>query len=244
MPEIIYLNLIALLGGFVVGLTGFGFVLICVPLLTLFIDIKLAIPAAVILGWITSLPLTFKMYAHIQKRAVLVLFIGAIPGTIIGSHILHIMPSTYVVIAMALVIIVSSSYCLQTSQAIKKTSSNSITLITGFSSGVLGSSVGEGGPPIVSFSVMQPWTAEQAKATMLAFFVLQMALAIVNFYVDGILSTESAYLSFTLIPGLIAGVILGLISFNQIQCRNINFQRIIHRLLIVLGGYLLIKTIY
>ncbi|MGB0938048.1 MAG: sulfite exporter TauE/SafE family protein [Colwellia sp.] len=244
MIEILILNLITLLGGFVVGLTGFGFVLICVPLLTLIIDVKLAIAVAVFLGWLTCLPLTIKMHAHIKKKAVAILFIGAIPGTMIGTHILHIMPSQYVVITMSLVIILSSVYCLRTENKTSKQSKNSTTLATGFASGVLGASVGEGGPPVVSYSVMQPWSAEQAKATMLAFFSLQMALALINYYLDSLLTNESLQLALTLIPGLTIGVIVGLISFSEIQKRHINFQRIMHFCLIILGAYLLIKVSY
>lgn len=80
MAELLLLNAISLLGGFVVGLSGFGFVLVCVPLYTLLIDVKVAIAMAALLGWLSSIPLAWRMRKDVQVKAVTWLFIGAIPG--------------------------------------------------------------------------------------------------------------------------------------------------------------------
>ncbi len=50
MPEIVCLQLIAFAGGLIQGMTGFGVVLVALPLMAFFIDIKTAIPLIVLLG--------------------------------------------------------------------------------------------------------------------------------------------------------------------------------------------------
>lgn len=244
MFELVLLNLITVLGGFVVGLSGFGLVLVCVPLYALLIDVKIAIAMAGLLGWLSSIPLAWKMHQHVQKQATAWLFIGAIPGSFVGAEVLSSVPSHYIMIAMALVIISGSVYCLQFRGGEKKSSGPGISLTTGLASGMLGASVGEGGPPIVSFSVIQPWTAEQAKATMLAFFVLQMAVAIASFVYTGLLTVDIIQQAAVVAPGLIAGVLLGLASFSTMQRKHINFQRIMHYALILIGLYLLVKAVF
>ncbi|WP_116870130.1 sulfite exporter TauE/SafE family protein [Vibrio splendidus] len=244
MIELFLLSTISFVGGYVVGLTGFGFVLICVPLFTLLIDVKFAIVVSVILGWLSCIPLTIKLYSFVQHKVVLLLFLAAIPGSVIGTHVLDVVPSNYIVIAMALVIITSSTYCLRFKSSQKQASSTRVTLSTGFAAGVLSASVGEGGPPIVSYSLMQPWSAQQAKATMVAFFVLTMATTIISFYVEGLLNQQHLTLTLKLIPSLCVGLISGWLSFAFTQRKGINFQGIMHVLLIFLGTYLLVKTIY
>jgi uncharacterized membrane protein YfcA len=241
---LLLLNLIAALGGFVVGLSGFGFVLLCVPLFALLIDVKLAIVASAFMGWSCTLPIAYKMRQQIQYRAVAVLLVGAVPGSMIGAALLHEVPSEYVLIAMSLVIITSSTYCLQLRKTQKRASNPPTTIMVGLASGVLGSSVGEAGPPIVSYSVMQPWTAEQAKATMIGFFAIQMAAALASFTYEGLLTLTTLEFIARLLPGLIVGVIIGLVSFNAIQQRGINYQRYMHFALILIAAYLLATIIF
>ena len=55
MPtEIVYLRLIAFLGGFVQGMTGFGVMLFALPLMVLFIDIKSAVPLIILFNRINE----------------------------------------------------------------------------------------------------------------------------------------------------------------------------------------------
>jgi len=240
---IITLNLIVILGGFVVGLSGFGFVLVCVPILSLLIDVKLAIVVSALLGWLSSIPIAFKMRQHIMWRPVAILLAGAIPGSILGSLVLREVPSHYILIAMALVIIASSAYCLQLREGVKSESKSGTTVATGLVSGMLGATVGEAGPPIVSYAMIQPWTAAQAKATMLGFFTFQMAAALVSFVFQNLLTFEMITFSAKLLPGLIVGITLGVLCFNFVERRNINFQRYMHCALIAIAVYLLVKSI-
>ena len=54
---IIILSLIIALGAFSQGLTGFGLALVSVPLLSLTIDAKMAVPIAGIFGWLVTFPI-------------------------------------------------------------------------------------------------------------------------------------------------------------------------------------------
>ncbi len=240
---LLFLNLIAAIGGFVVGLSGFGLVLVCVPLFALLIDVKVAIVASALMGWACTIPIAFRMREHIKWLPVAILLLGAIPGSFLGAMLLHNVPSHYILITMALIIICSSVYCLQLREGQKKQASKPTTIATGLASGMLGSSVGEAGPPIVSYSMMQPWTAEESKATMLAFFVFQMAAAVASFFYEGLIDFNLLHLTATMTPGLIIGVVAGLSSFSWVQRKRINYHKAMHYALIIIAIYILIRSI-
>ena len=91
---------VILLGTFVQGLTGFGLALISVPLLSLLLDVKLAVPLAGLFGWMITFPLVYKMRHHVQWRTALIMVIGSLPGSWLGASLLKFMPARYILIAM------------------------------------------------------------------------------------------------------------------------------------------------
>lgn len=80
--------LIILLAGFVQGVTSFGFALISLPLLTLFLPLQQVVPLIVILSLLTNIAILFNCYKHVinglLNKAVVSALSWMIPAMIVG----------------------------------------------------------------------------------------------------------------------------------------------------------------
>ncbi|MCK3658105.1 hypothetical protein A4G18_05100 [Pasteurellaceae bacterium Pebbles2] len=243
MENIFIISIIIGLGSFTQGLTGFGLALVSVPLLSLFLDVKIAIPLAGIFGWLVTFPIVWKMRLHIQFKTAFILFIGSLPGSFIGADLLKHLPSELILIAMGIILILSGVYSFRSNIAIFKSTSSITSSTVGFFSGALGASVGEPGPPVIAYTSMLPWTHDQTKSTLVFFFMLQMIGAIIGFWSKGLL-TEYVFSYFIkAIPAFIIGIYLGIFSYQLLHKYNINYHKIIYSLLIVIGSILIIKNL-
>lgn len=239
---IIIASIIAL-GSFTQGLTGFGMALVSVPLLSLTLDVKVAVPIAGIYGWLITFPLIWKMREHVQWNVAFILFLGSLPGSYLGADLLKRLPSDTILIAMGVVLIISSLYSMLSKQALLKRSSHPISLVVGGVSGALGASVGESGPPVIAYTSMLPWDSHQTKSTLTFFFMLQMLGAIAGFWSQDLLTAEVFHYIGTSIPGFIIGFLIGFFAYTQLHRYNINYHKIVHSILFFIGIALIIKHI-
>lgn len=240
---IITIALIIGLGSFTQGLTGFGLALVSVPLLSLVMDVKQAIPIAGMFGWLVTFPIVFKMKSHIQWKVALTLFIGSLPGSLLGANLLKLLPSTAILISMGIVLISASIYSLTSNHTLFRAPSKSISLIIGFFSGALGASVGEPGPPVIAYTSMLPWTKDQTKSTLVFFFMLQMIGANLGFWSKGLLTYDIFIYILKIFPMFIIGLLCGLKTYHLLNRYKLNYHKIVYSLLIVVGSALIIKSI-
>lgn len=242
MSIIIIISLIILLGGFIQSLTGFGLALVSVPLLSLFIDVKIAVPVAGIFGWFVTFPIVYKMRQYVNWKVGLILFIGSLPGSYLGADLLKQLPAEVILIIMGITLIASGTYSFMSKTTLFKQASNLVSLIVGFFSGALGASVGEPGPPVIAYTSMLPWSNHETKSTLVFFFMLQMMGAIAGFWMKGLL-VEDVYLYVgEAFPTFIIGTILGMFSYSMLNKYNFNYHKIIHTFLIVIGFILVVKN--
>lgn len=242
MITVVIATIIAL-GSFTQGLTGFGLALVSVPLLSLAVDVKMAVPIAGIFGWLITFPVVWKMREHVQWKVAFIMFIGSLPGSYVGADLLKRLPSEVILITMGIVLIISSLYSLRAHATLFKKPSNPISLLVGAFSGALGASVGESGPPAIAYTSMLPWSSHQTKSTIVFFFMLQMIGAIAGFWSQDLLTPEVFHYVYTSIPGFVIGLVTGLIAYSQLHKYNINYHKIIHSILLFIGVFLIVKNI-
>ena len=243
--EVAWVAGVILLGTFVQGLTGFGLALVSVPLLSLLLDVKLAVPVAGLFGWMITFPLVYKMRQHVQWRTCLIMVAGSLPGSWLGANLLKLMPAKWILVAMGIVLIASSIYSLRKKKALKGGEpSKLLSALAGFFSGTLGASVGEPGPPVIAYSSMQPWTADQVKASLLFFFMLQMVGAIVGFWNKELLTREVFSFFAWGIPSFLVGLMVGMKAWDLLKAHKINYHGIVHTFLFCIGTFLLVKNLF
>lgn len=242
--EIILIAVIVGLGGFMQGFAGFGLMLIVVPLLSTLIDVKAAIPVAGVFAWLVSVPLVVKMHRHVQWHIVSLLIAGALPGAFIGAEFLKRLPPAIILTGLGLMVIASSLYALSGYQKQITRHPKPLTASVGFVAGILGSGVGASGPPVIAYTSMMPWKSHEIKATLVAFFMLQMVGAMFSFWTKGLLTPMVGSYVLKALPGFIVGVVGGIGLYQWFVNRHeMNFRRIIHVLLLLMGIMLVIKNV-
>ena len=242
--EIIVVSSIIALGSFTQGLTGFGLALVSVPLLSMVVDVKAAVPIAGIFGWLVTFPLVWRMRDHVRWKSGLILFVGSLPGSFLGADLLKRLPGDAILITMGVVLILSSLYSLFAKAPLFARTSHPITLGTGFLSGALGATVGEPGPPVIAYTSMQPWSADEVKSTLVFFFMLQMIGAIAGFWSRDLLDAYVMERVLYALPAFLVGMTIGMIAYHLLQKYRINYHGIVHGLLLVIGLMLVLKNVH
>lgn len=239
---IVLIAVIVLVGAFVQGLTGFGLALVSVPLLSLVVDAKTAVPIAATFGWLVTIPLAWQLRSHIHHRFALLLFVGSVPASIFGARLLSSLPSSYILGAMGVVLIMTGVYTLMDPAVAMTSASTGTTLVAGFGSGMLGASVGEPGPPAIAYISMQSWNADETKATLSFFFMLQMMGALASFWNEGLFDEEVIRSITWSLGTFVVGLALGMIGYQRLGDRNIDYHKLVHVLVVVMGIVLLVRT--
>lgn len=100
---------IILLASLIQGITGFGFALVAVPLLSLFIpEIKNITPIIVIYSLITNIIIVYKSRKYVEFKKIIPLIIFAIIATPLGTYILISFKVKTLKIIIGIIIIITA----------------------------------------------------------------------------------------------------------------------------------------
>ena len=243
--EIAWVAGVILLGTFVQGLTGFGLALVSVPLLSLLLDVKVAVPLAGLFGWLVTFPLVHRMRRYVKWKVALLMVVGSLPGSWLGANLLSFVPGRYILITMGGVLILSSVHALRKRGKVLSGELPGVFPVgAGFLSGTLGASVGEPGPPVIAFTSVQPWTSDQVKGTLLCFFMLQMIGAIIGFWSKELLTPHVFSLFAWGLPSFLLGLLGGMKAWDLLKAYRFNYHGAVHGFLLCIGSFILIRQLF
>jgi uncharacterized membrane protein YfcA len=112
MITFLFISLIFLAAGFTQGLSGFGSALFAMPLLTLFIDVKIAVPLCILNSILITLYLSLKLKGFMEKKKILPLFLGSLPGIYIGATFLKNVEADIIKLLLGVLIVSYGFYSL------------------------------------------------------------------------------------------------------------------------------------
>jgi len=172
----------ALLGGFVQGLTGFGFAMVTSPILMLFMAptdmIFLNLCLSVSLGILTFTRREARQGVHL--RTLLILVMAMLPGQYVGVLLLPHMNGNAMKILVLTVIGVSCLLLWFDPSRLKAAFSlPGMGLGAGLLSGILTPTTGVNGPPVVLYLLNRFEEKARVRSTTLAYLLLSMGLGIV-----------------------------------------------------------------
>ncbi|MDZ7764518.1 MAG: sulfite exporter TauE/SafE family protein [Melioribacteraceae bacterium] len=167
--ETILIGLIIFLAAFNQGLTGFGFAITSIPLLSLIIDIKEAIPIAALCGMFLNVYLTIQLRKSIKFDDIKLLILGSAFGIPVGAYFLS--TADPFIVEKILAAIILSFVLLNSTNFIKPSGiENKWGPLFGFASGILGGAFNTNGPPILIYLYLKDWNKYKQKATITGFF--------------------------------------------------------------------------
>ena len=91
---------------------------------------------------------------------------------------------------------------------------------------------------------MQPWTADQVKASLLFFFMLQMVGAIAGFWSKDLLTPEVFTLFGWGVPSFVVGLFAGMKAWDLLKKHRINYHGIVHGFLLCIGSFILFRQLF
>jgi len=231
---------IVLIAGFVQGCTGFGFGLITVPLLVMFLPHTQVPPMVLMLSMTTNLLILIESRRHIKPRLVLPLWIGGFIGLPLGGYILkEIDPVSFKIVIGIIVLIVSIIMLTGWRREIKNQFAGLIPV--GFLSGILSTGTSMGGPPVILFFSNQGVKREVFRANIVAYFALMSVGAIIVFALYGLLNRDVLVGAGTFVIPAIIGSLSGIWLSKFINEKL--FGKIVLILLLILAIILVVRNI-
>ncbi len=228
------LSLIFLVSAFTMSFAGFGFALLAVPLLSLFMPVREAVAI--------QFPYLFALFAyqawhyrkHLHWSDMKPLAAGVVLGTLLGLTLLYRVPGAglkkaLAILTLALVALMNLS--LSDGRLMARWAKNPWWgRFCGLLSGVFFGAYTMGGPPAILYILSVEKDLRRAKSFIASFFTPQfLAIAAIYGY-TGLITPESLRISLTFAPLVAAGSAAGFYAFKKASPRM--YKRVIHLVLV------------
>lgn len=218
LTEIILIGLIIFLAAFNQGLTGFGFALTSIPLLSLVVGVKEAIPLAALCGLIVNVYLTIQLKSHIDFSDIKLLIVGSVLGIPLGVLFLSHADEHLIMKILAAVILLF--VLINAVPFIKPFKiSNKWAIVFGFFSGILGGAFNTNGPPVLIYFYLKDWDKFKQKASITGFFIVASILIVTSHAVSGFTTTTVLKHAGFAVPFLLAGILSGSSLFPKVSSK-------------------------
>lgn len=233
----IVISLIIFLASFVQGFSGFGFALISIPLLTLFISIKVAVPLGALCGLVVNIYLAAGLQKHFSFKELSRIIIGSVIGIPIGVVILKL--GSPDILKNLLGIFVLGFVILNLFKLLKPVEINhNWGYLAGLLSGFFGGAFNTNGPPVLIYFFLKGWDKVKQKAMISGFFLVTSSMIVVSHFVSGMTTSTIMFDFVKLLPIVLLGIWTGNVLFSRVSTEL--FNKIVLWGLLVIGGSLII----
>ncbi len=232
--------LIVFSAAFTQGVAGFGNALVAVPLLAFFLPLRTIVPLTILSGLIITIFLSWRLWPYIDRKKILPLIIGCIPGVVVGSVLLKNLPQDILRILLAGLLILYSCYSLffKTGKIVQ--ARKSLAIGAGFGTGLIGAVLSAGGPPTIIYTTLTGWNKDDMKATLSGFFLFTGLYIGTVHYLTGVTTSEVIQLFFLTLPAVLAGVWSGSLVYDKINTSQ--YVRILLVGLFIMGCLFMIPS--
>lgn len=219
--------------------TGFGFSIMATPFLLLLFESHAAIQLNILLSLFISLIMTFKLRNTIDRESLLRLIKGSLIGILPGLLVFLFLDVRSLKILVSILILASTGF-LVAKIRIKQT--NFKELLTGALSGLLTTSLGLPGPPLLIYFAGANINKSTLRSTTLAYFIFVYSVSLLLQCLTEGLSRDVWIATLWALPFTLLGICIGQWVFTRLDQQS--FQKIIYSLLFFTGLYLLFTTLY
>lgn len=189
---------------------GFGEALVAVPLLALYLPLKVAAPLAVLISITIAAVVVAQDWRRIHFRSTGWLFASTLLGIPLGFLLLTSTHQRAVKVVLALVILAFSLYSLLGRRPPElKTDSAPWLVGCGFCAGVLGGAYGMNGPPLVIYGAMRRWSAQHFRATLQGYFLPASIVGMASYWAGGLWTRTVTHYFLLCLPVLWPAIWLG-----------------------------------
>lgn len=202
-----------LLAGVAQAVSGFGSALVAVPLLALVTDPVSAVVAATAVGLALAGFAVASERQFVDRQVTGELLVAGAVGMPLGLWLLTALPERGLTVLMALSVLIALALIVFRVQV---RGGAAVTWTSGTVSGVLLTSTGMNGPPLVLGLHLLNLAPQRFRATLQAVFCGHDALAVLGFVVVGTVSPQAAWLALGGVLGSVVGWKLGDLVFHRL----------------------------
>ncbi len=197
--------------GLIQGLTGFGFAIVAMALLPLFIeDFKVAFSMVALSSMVIPAITFFKTRRGFSLKPSLTLTVGAMLGTMGGVWFLQAnLGGPGFIRLFGAVLITFALVDAVLTRTLKIDMPKWMGLPCGMLGGFFGGAFNIGGPPMVLYAYSQPWTKHQIVATLQVAFVFATGIRLVLMGTTGYFDQEVRQLTLVAVLPILVGVHYG-----------------------------------
>jgi uncharacterized membrane protein YfcA len=204
----VWIVAIVFLASLVQCLSGFGFALIVMPLVTLIVGLQTAAPT-VALTALTVYSINLVRYRRaIDVREVLHLGMSSALGVPLGIWVLTSVDETLVKQVMGVILIVYAAYALARPTALRKPSRYWV-YPAGFFAGCLSGAYNTPGPPVILYGSLRQWPRDKFRAVLQAIFFINGALVVSSHVLADRVNREVFTFFVFAVPALMLGILVG-----------------------------------
>ena len=221
---------------------GFGEALFAVPLLALFIPLKIAAPLAVLVSITIAAVVVAQDWRKIHLRSTGWLVGATLFGIPVGLLLLTSSHQQAVKIALAILIITFATYSLLGSKPPELKQDSRVWLLgCGLVAGVFGGAYGMNGPPLVIYGAMRRWSAQHFRATLQGYFLPASLIGMAGYWLAGLWVPAVTHYYLLSLPVLLPAIWLGRVVNHRLHGEA--FLRYIYVGLAGIGAVLLVQSL-
>jgi uncharacterized membrane protein YfcA len=222
---------------FAQSLTGFGFALVVMPLLTIVLGIRTAAPL-VALAALTVYAVNLVRYRRaIKVQEVWRLGVASAAGVPVGIWLLSTADEDLVMRVLGAILVAYAGYSLLQPIA-RRTLSRGWVYPAGFLAGCLGGAYNTPGPPVIVYGSLRQWPRNEFRAILQALFLLNAVLVVASHAVAQHLTKQVFGYYLYAVPALAVGILIGSVVDSRIDQRQ--FRKLVTTMILALGLALLL----
>jgi hypothetical protein len=218
---------------------GFGDALIAMPLLALFIDLKIATPLIALIAFFIAFSILIRNWQKVEFKSTWKLILSSLLGIPIGLWYLNDINENVIKLILGVLVLLFAIYSLAKPK-LQKLKGEKLSWFFGFTAGILGGAYNTNGPPIVIYSSLKKWNPENFRATLQGYFFTTGILVVSGHGLAGNFTKEVLWYFLLSLPTVILAIFLGR-YFNK----NISnqFYQYIYILLLIIGSLLVYNSL-
>ncbi|MCP5086228.1 MAG: sulfite exporter TauE/SafE family protein [Rhodobacteraceae bacterium] len=240
--ELILLAAGTILGGFINGLTGFGFALMASGLWLQVLPPTQVVPLIVICMLTANLQSMPRVWRLIEPRRVLPLVLGGILGVPFGVWLLPQVPLDLFKLAVAGLIFASLLFALVVRGRIRLPArAEQLHPFAGLLGGIFGGLNGLSGVPLTIWASLFGWSKQEKRGVFQGYNLIMAILTLGLFWWSGYLTRDLLSLTLIAVPVGILSAFVGVRVFERMG--NKGFSIVINGLLILSAMNLLVSVL-
>jgi uncharacterized membrane protein YfcA len=227
------------LAAMVRGFSGFGFSLLSITAISVFMPVRDIVPSIFLLEVSASINMIPSIWRDVDWRGIGFLLLGYVIALPIGVHALANVAAAPMQLALGVLVFVTGLAMLKGFR-LQVTPGPAAMVATGAGSGLLNGAFGAGGPPVVLFYFSTATAAAVGRASVVAFFLMTDTLGLIELGRNGLVTPQSLAQFVAWLPALLLGIAVGARSFKRMD--QAEFRRAVLIILVTLALVTLIKA--